>query len=844
MARGRTGAVLLVLALAAISVGTVATLLTKGGPGRRTSPVRRVDEPARAGPATPVRASSTRREGNLWVRVLLQPEGTPVAGAEVLFQDHEGVWAADTDAAGEANFPARKGTPVLLRARAKGLLGATVAATVMQEQEAPFLLHVSRIAGLEGTVRVRATRAAVEGARVRVTENEIVLQPWWSMQPAPELAGEKRETVTDAAGRFRVEGLAGGAGCVVTADREGFAAAKVHAVPASPEPGGLEILLDPGTRVRGTARDRAGQPVDGVRVVLGDETRVVTTRPGWPGVEVRHRRMRFPAERGPDGVVTGADGAYAFDGRPGGGVYSLHAEKDGWSVVEGPGRVSLPETGGDVVRDLLLERSGVVLLDWTAAVGDAPGAATVEIRPLADGEAPWALLRFPRAGRLTGLTPGRYRFTVTDEVAGAGEQEADVGGGGETQVTVHLGPGAGIEGEVVDPHGAPLAGALVRLMVPGDPPRQADHGWRGTAVDGQGASILEWSPGIAPSDRNITLGARAFARTDAAGRFRFAALRAGSAWGLRVELQDYATALVEGVAVPASGLRIALARSGGVHGRLLLPPGSAAPRTMSIYHREGKPAPGDASPGGIRSTVMFGDGTFSVAGLPPGPGTLHFRTEDPPLFASVEVDISSGGHVQAGDVALRRGVTIRGRVVDAAKAPVPGADVYLNSNAGTTSGRDGTFTFRDVPEGPARLRAVLPRAVPGTAGTNGAPAVAAFDAVVRDFVDAGAWVTVTNEAADVELAFPPHGLLRGTLPAALLSDPRTRRLVRCVRADAGRDDPGWRLIAYSGRILARVPAGTWRVEVFARDGDVEPWTTGEAVVPDGGEAVVEWKERR
>jgi hypothetical protein len=867
MARSRTGVLLLVLAGLAVLSGTAATLLSRNGAGPKPSRVKRIADAPRAPqesgrrPEAPPFAPGhpSARIGSLWVRVVLHPEGTPVRGAEVFLQDRDGVWSAETDSEGDALFEVPRGTTVLLRARAQDLSGPTIVVDARGEQEVPFLLAVSRAGAVHGTVRTRATGAALAGAKVRVTENVLVPAPWQAFPAAaPELRGPEADALTDAAGRFRVEGLARESGCVVTATKEGFAREKVHAVPAEVErdPAGLEILLTAGTRVAGVARDRAGRPVEGVQVTLDPFGRPDRAR-DWPNARVIHfRSARDASGEGRLDDRTASDGAFAFDGIPEGRSVHLSAEKQGWVVLEGDGSVAVPEGVAEVRRDLVLDRVGDVTLGWTVAGGEAPAAATVDVRPLAEGDVPWTYLRFRKGGRIPDLRPGSYRFTVLSEEAGQGEAEVDVGGGVVAEVTVALGPGTGIEGEVVDPDGSPVPGAIVHLMTGGNPARHAGYGRRLAGNDSQGVAVFV--PNTRPGNEEpMTLGANNFSRADAAGRFRFVGLRDGSAWGLLVSAPGYAPKSVDGVTVPATGLRIALDRTGTVTGRLLLPAGIAAPRTLSIYYRAGSTPTEQFWWGNLRATVGFGDGRFSACDLPPGRGTLVFRIGDPVCGGTVEVDVPSGGSVDAGDVPLAAGVAFRGRVVDAAGAPVPGAYVTLatmgSASGSATAGPDGSFLIYDVPEGRARLQATRARTQEGYATTapgRGGHRVAAVDGAVRDFVVAAAWVDVAQDGPPVVLAFPPEGLLRGTVSLRAAGTP-TRNppyqggFVRCVRAAAAAGDPGFSTRTDAqGRFAMCVPAGAYRIEVLPRSDGGDPVATGEADVIDGGEAVVEWREKR
>jgi RNA polymerase sigma factor (sigma-70 family) len=121
--------------------------------------------------------------------------------------------------------------------------------------------------------------------------------------------------------------------------------------------------------------------------------------------------------------------------------------------------------------------------------------------------------------------------------------------------------------------------------------------------------------------------------------------------------------------------------------------------------------------GGPTAARTGGDGTFrSLA--PEGQGTLvaHAGTDDYPQAARQSVTVQLGQPLSGLKLSLRRGVTVKGRVLDPGGSPVPGAEVRVelaDRPGGLSTPRltdaEGTFTWPGLPAGQDSTWTVLHR---------------------------------------------------------------------------------------------------------------------------------------
>ena len=198
------------------------------------------------------------------------------------------------------------------------------------------------------------------------------------------------------------------------------------------------------------------------------------------------------------------------------------------------------------------------------------------------------------------------------------------------------------------------------------------------------------------------------AATDAEGRFTVPDLLPGMRFKLRVRAPERADHL--------SGPYEAVAGMAPVEVRL---PAVRDLLVSVVGAEDGKPVPGC----GVRCRVLEGDETLAnttlptdalgqarFRGLPEGTTTVRAGGGDVPRTPYEEVAAQPGADPRTHTLRVGKGLRIEGRVLDAEKRPVAGAnvgahDAQNNWRGGTSTGPDGSFALRGLPSGTWRVQA-------------------------------------------------------------------------------------------------------------------------------------------
>jgi hypothetical protein len=277
----------------------------------------------------------------------------------------------------------------------------------------------------------------------------------------------------------------------------------------------------------------------------------------------------------------------------------------------------------------------------------------------------------------TGVKPGTYRAEFAphdgahaltyapDAPAPRTAEVVTVRAGATTAGIDATLPAAGsIAGRVTDKAGAPLKGLSV--MPDFDGFAGADHGERGVLTGADGAYVVS---GLRPGSYIVGF-------SGDLGNHHLGEYYPGRTVG------DGVTRVTVVAGRTTTGIDAALRSAATLRGRVLGSDGRPLAKALVLA---------DAEPGwGFPEQVATGaDGTFSLDGVAPGPTTVRVTapsgsgdvrqylggTEG--LLGARVLDLGDGASADVGDVALRAGRFIRGRVTDAAGRGVPSTRVSV-----------------------------------------------------------------------------------------------------------------------------------------------------------------------
>jgi protocatechuate 3,4-dioxygenase beta subunit len=268
--------------------------------------------------------------------------------------------------------------------------------------------------------------------------------------------------------------------------------------------------------------------------------------------------------------------------------------------------------------------------------------------------------------RLEGLAPGLHTLTAFARGLGRAERRGAATG---KPVELSLVPGGAVTGVVTDVRGKAVAGALVRAI---SAMNMSGRGPLQMRSDDRGAFAIHGVP---------------------SGPYRVVATHA-----------DFAFAVVESVSVERdaeSRTDVVLPPATLVRGRLLAPGDKPTRGTAALRQTGGEPVP-DIVAGELVAEAGE-DGLFALRA---GPGSHVVEIVGPALAARrIDVDVPSGAPtVDLGDLPLESGITIRGRVKDAAGHPIEGATLFTwspetSQSFRATSEADGSYVLAGLPAG-------------------------------------------------------------------------------------------------------------------------------------------------
>jgi len=719
-----------------------------------------------------------------------------------------------------------------LQVLAEGFFPAFVDALV--PGGAPIIVRLRAAPSLEGTVRSTAGRA-IAGVRVRLL--------------ARTSFGERLEveTLSDESGRYRLSGghldLEHLEDPLLEASAAGFAPSRVHlrdfafALTRAPALRVLErdLVLSPGNSFTGQVRDEAGAPVPGAELVVFTHagrgiiadpygttrssglgpTAIATSRSGLDGSFVLEALSVRTGDGSSAGAASGGEDSmgsvrvhaegFAFGGArlpwtnegestPPIEIVLLRGATFAGRVVDSRGRPLAEATVGIQLKGSALstiEPNGMLpdgfgdLLYWSSAQADAKGYLWV--RTGADGR-----FRSPALPcAVSGRAQARFQLSWRGEQADWRELELHAGEERELgDLTLALQRvQVPIEGVVLDPDGAPVAGAEVELQ---------DAGIRRTDRSGS----FRFEHGLAPEE--------AFASLD-----------------LDVRARDFVRHREVLSARPRGPLEIRLAAGQELRGTLSFEDGSPAAGAWIGFDRPRQPGRAWVWSDVIGGTKSDGSGRFAFTELPAPPWVVTFRVNRNGFALEDRLTLSepSGELALVLPGVLPEFASLELSVTDSSGRPVesvqhPGLVSDVERVAGLR--RDArTIVFPEVAPGHYELQL-------------GAPGFAAHLQELELTPGERKHVDVTLEAGarvSVRVTPPPAPLMR----------------LRVVAESAEHATRSGTLEADGLADLGVLAHGTWKVGLVAREatGGAQVWlgATRALEVPVG-EASLEWSLAR
>jgi protocatechuate 3,4-dioxygenase beta subunit len=478
---------------------------------------------------------------------------------------------------------------------------------------------------------------------------------------------------SDRSGRFELRGLTPETPYRVEDAQAGLFGTPVSAItarPGSPSPP-LRLVLAVSQGVRGRVLDLAGQPVPEAEVLLR------AARP--PKRSDLQPIEPLRPEEEPYRAATDARGIFTIRELPALQV-DVIARKPGFapSVVRGlqirPGKT--PQPAGDLVLRPGVRLAGRVV---DRAGRGIAGAAVHLVQQIDDLDRLEARLRERQPAA---VSTGDGTFVLGDQPSGAplslvisaqGFLPAGLRGVRAPvarPVVVRLEPAALVRGRVLDEDGAGIPGARISLE------------WRGSLPEKPSIRTSEHAMRTAVADRE--------------GRFELRSVPEGSG-EVTVEADGFVAADPLSVAIPQDPRNewtLVLQRGAILEGR--------------ISTRQGDPV------GGARVTVddaqtrSDDDGKYLLTGVPLGEVEVEVLHADYPRQVH-NLEIESGSNLL--DVQLQGGHRVTGVVISAAREPVPGASVSLETliegrdqrRYSAHTGTAGTFELPTVADGEYRI---------------------------------------------------------------------------------------------------------------------------------------------
>jgi large repetitive protein len=623
------------------------------------SPAKPAAPPKATAPATARRAPKTAPPPVTSLDVTVtDPGGKPVEGAFVMALPVRGAYRSFGELAtekvrstltgreGKARLESLPPGPWNVGVHARGF----VTQSLRRVASGPLAVRLEKGGVITGVVREADGKRPVAGARVAV-DGGLPLPSGW------EEDATRNETTTDAAGRFRLEGI-GRAPVTLAARARGFGRAERTDVHAGAT---VELFLFPGASLAGVVRDDAGRPVEGALVrAEGDQSW------GAPPPERSDARGEFQMA----GVQPGEYTVLAREGGRAPGIAVVIVDPDGAATA------SLTLSDGGYATGRIVDAEGRPVAGRVRVEAfDGRGLPTFASDLLAaDAKAggKFALGPLPLGSLGVAVSAPRYSTRHVDAEMPARGRTADFG-------DIALEAGLSIRGRVRDREGSGIAGAAVSATR------------RGSGSPSEGEAVCEED-----------------------GSFLVGGLEAGS-HDVSVVAPGYAAA--HATTTPGGEpLDLVLEPGGEIAGRVVDADGSPVDDAQVSVEDESQPrGPGRYSGG----RADEGDGRFVLRDVAAGTYSLEVRAASRGEASMTGVRVAAARTTSVGTITLGRGVVVQGVVVDSEGNGIPGATVGAERDANrrtgqlrTQTGSTGAFELRGVPIGAVYVSASHPAYAP------------------------------------------------------------------------------------------------------------------------------------